>query len=79
MKKGRGRKRLIVCLAVLVIAAAVLAGGEAQGPAVPKEGLLRWDIFLYEMMLLAGGYALAAVIGGRRKKRMRRDVSSHVG
>lgn len=80
MKKGRGKKRLIVCLTVFVIAAAaIMVGSQVSGQARPEEGVLCRDIFAYELMLLAGGYGLAAVIGGRRRKRMRKDVLSHVG
>lgn len=79
MKKGRGKKRLIVGLTVLLIAAAAVIGGQVCAQTETQGELLRWDIFAYEVLLLAGGYGLAAVIGKRNKKHMRKGVPSHVG
>lgn len=65
---------------VLVIgAAAAMLSSRLSISCNGDQGGLRWDILTAEGLLLAGGYGLALAAGGEGRKRLRKDVSSHVG
>ncbi len=80
MGKNRMKKWIAAGFMVLIILTAVymLNCHSGSNPGV-HEGIC-WRVMGYELLLLAGGYGLAAVMMGKqKKKRMRRDVLSHVG
>ena len=65
---------------ILVILAAVyMLSQSMRGNSEVYQGIC-WEMLGCELLLLAGGYGLAAAMMGKiKKRRMRRDVLFHVG
>lgn len=65
---------------ILVILAAVyMLSQSMRGNSEVYQGIC-WEMLGCELLLLAGGYGLAAAMMGKiKKRRMRRDVFFHVG
>ncbi len=79
MKKSRMKKGLAACLMVLVILSAVYRIHIHLCPDFNAYDGVSWSIVGYECLLLAGGYGLAAVVLGKKnRRRMRKEVLSHV-
>lgn len=80
MEKNRMKQRIAAGFMILIILTAVymLSCYSGSNPET-YEGIC-WQVMGYELLLLAGGYGLAAVMMGKqKKKRARRDGLSHVG
>lgn len=79
MKKNGGKKWAALGMI------AVMAGASCKiishvSPEFSVYSGIRWDMVGYEVLLFLGGYGLAAVmLKGKKKKKIRRDVFSHVG
>ena len=73
MEKNRMKRWFVTGSMILIIlAAAYMLSQSYRG--------ICWGMLGYELLLLAGGYGLAAAMMGKIKKRkMRRDVLFHVG
>lgn len=80
MEKNRMKRWFVTGSMLLVILAAVYMLSQSLNS---NSGICQgicWEMLGYEMLLLAGGYGLAAAMMGKiKKRRMRKDVLSHVG
>ena len=80
MKRNRMKRWFAAGSMILVILAAVyMLGQSMRGNSEVYQGIC-WEMLGCELLLLAGGYGLAAAMMGKiKKRRMRRDVLFHVG
>lgn len=80
MRKKRMKKWAAVGFMILIILAAAYMLNRHSGVNPGTYEGICWQVMGYELLLLAGGYGLAAVMMGKqKKKRMRKDVFPHVG
>ena len=80
MEKNRMKRWFVTGSMILIIlAAAYMLSQSLHDNSETYRGIC-WGMLGYELLLLAGGYGLAAAMMGKIKKRqMRRDVLFHVG
>ena len=80
MKRNRMKRWFAAGSMILVILAAVyMLSPSMRGNSEVYQGIC-WEMLGCELLLLAGGYGLAAAMMGKiKKRRMRRDVLFHVG
>ena len=80
MEKNRMKRWFVTGSMILIILAAVyMLSQSMRGNSEVYQGIC-WEMLGCELLLLAGGYGLAAAIMGKiKKRRMRRDVLFHVG
>lgn len=80
MKRNRMKRWFAAGSMILVILAAVyMLSQSMRGNSEVYQGIC-WEMLGCELLLLAGGYGLAAAMMGKiKKRRMRRDVLFHVG
>ena len=80
MKRNRMKRWFAAGSMILVILAAVyMLSQSMRGNSEVYQGIC-WEMLGCELLLLAGGYGLAAAMMGEiKKRRMRRDVLFHVG
>lgn len=80
MKRNRMKRWFAAGSMILVILAAVyMLSQSMRGNSEVYQGIC-WEMLGCELLLLAGGYGLAAAMMGKiEKRRMRRDVLFHVG
>lgn len=80
MKRNRMKRWFVAGSMILVILAAVyMLSQSMRGNSEVYQGIC-WEMLGCELLLLAGGYGLAAAMMGKiKKRRMRRDVLFHVG
>ena len=80
MKRNRMKRWFAAGSMILVILAAVyMLSQSLRGNSEVYQGIC-WEMLGCELLLLAGGYGLAAAMMGKiKKRRMRRDVLFHVG
>ena len=80
MKRNRMKRWFAAGSMILVILAAVyMLSQSTRGNSEVYQGIC-WEMLGCELLLLAGGYGLAAAMMGKiKKRRMRRDVLFHVG
>lgn len=80
MKRNRMKRWFAAGSMILVILAAVyMLSQSMRGNSEIYQGIC-WEMLGCELLLLAGGYGLAAAMMGKiKKRRMRRDVLFHVG
>ncbi len=79
-----GKKRVkrwfaAVSMILVILAAAYMLSQSLHDSSEAYQGIC-WGMLGYELLLLAGGYGLAAAMMGKiKKRRMRKDVFFHVG
>lgn len=80
MEKNRMKRWFVTGSMILIILAAVyMLSQSMRGNSEVYQGIC-WEMLGCELLLLAGGYGLAAAMMGKiKKRRMRRDVLFHVG
>ena len=80
MKRNRMKRWFAAGSMILVILAAVyMLSQSMRGNSEVYQGIC-WEMLGCELLLLAGGYGLAAAMMGKiKKRRMRRDVLFRVG
>ena len=80
MKRNRMKRWFAAGSMILVILAAVyMLSQSMRGNSEVYQGIC-WEMLGCELLLLAGGYGLAAAMMGKiKKRRMRRDVLFQVG
>ena len=80
MKRNRMKRCFAAGSMILVSLAAVkMLSQSMRGNSEVYQGIC-WEMLGCELLLLAGGYGLAAAMMGKiKKRRMRRDVLFHVG
>lgn len=80
MKRNRMKRWFAAGSMILVVLAAVyMLSQSMRGNSEVYQGIC-WEMLGCELLLLAGGYGLAAAMMGKiKKRRMRRDVLFHVG
>ena len=80
MKRNRMKRWFAAGSMILVILAAVyMLSQSMRGNSEVYQGIC-WEMLGCALLLLAGGYGLAAAMMGKiKKRRMRRDVLFHVG
>lgn len=80
MKRNRMKRWFAAGSMILVILAAVyMLSQSMRGNSEVYQGIC-WEMLGCELLLLAGGYGLAAAMMGKiKKRRMRTDVLFHVG
>lgn len=80
MKRNRMKSWFAAGSMILVILAAVYMLSQSMRDNSEVYQGICWEMLGCELLLLAGGYGLAAAMMGKiKKRRMRRDVLFHVG